>query len=201
MEKYSIDSGCQVVNVGTRRGFVIVGTRWGFVNVGTRRRVVNVGTRRRVVNVGTRRGFVNVGPDRQVVYCRPGVPFPGTGKVGRFPVPETLLNLQGRRQDLARSPNFEWYLHNPGRSGHCWSDLGPGFTGFLLKGLRSSPVAFTCELFASWETSMILSASFARSLMSVLSDRAKIWRTSGGSCAKKNALTNVVGSALRLWMC
>ena len=110
MEKYSIDSGRQVVNVGTRRGFV---------NVGTRRRVVNVGTRRRVVNVGTRRGFVIVGPDRQVVYCRPGVPFPGTGKVGRFPVPETLLNLHGGRQDRARSPNFEWYLHNPGRSGHC----------------------------------------------------------------------------------
>ena len=101
MEKYSIDSGCQVVNVGTRRGFVSVGTRWGFVNVGTRRRVVNVGTRRRVVNVGTRRGFVNVGPDRQVVYCRPGVPFPGTGKVGRFPVPEMLCILQGGRQDLA----------------------------------------------------------------------------------------------------
>ena len=156
---------------------------------------------RQVVNVGTRRGFVNVGPDRQVVYCRPGVPFPGAGKVGRFPVPETLLNLQGGRQDLARSPNFEWYLHKPGRSGHCWSDLETGFTGFLLKGLRSSPVAFTCELFASWETSKIRSASCAKSLMSVLSDRAKIWRTSGGSCAKKNALTNVVGSALRLWMC
>ena len=92
MEKYSIDSGCQVVNVGTRRGFVIVGTPWGFVNVGTRRRVVNVGTRRRVVNVG---------PDRQAVYCRPGVPFPGTGKVGRFPVPEMLCILQGGRQDLA----------------------------------------------------------------------------------------------------
>ena len=63
MEKYSIDSGRQVVNVGTRR---------------------------RVVNVGSRRRVVNVGPDRQAVYCRPGVPFPGTGKVGRFPVPETL---------------------------------------------------------------------------------------------------------------
>ena len=62
-------------------------------------------------------------------------------------------------------------------------------------------VEFTCELFESWETSMILSASFARSLMSVLSDRARICRTSGGSCARKNALTNVAGSALRLRMC
>ena len=33
---------------------------------------------------------------------------------------------------------------------------------------------FTCESFESLETSMILSASRARSLMSVLSDRAKI---------------------------
>ena len=92
MEKGTVCSGRQVVYVGTRRGFV---------NVGTRRRVVNVGTRRRVVNVGTRRGFVNVGPDRQVVYCRPGVPFPGPEKVGRFPVPEMLCILQGGRQDLA----------------------------------------------------------------------------------------------------
>ena len=74
MEKYSIDSGRQVVNVGTRRRQDAVrGWLFGLV-----------------ASTGYRRRVVNVGPDRQVVYCRPGVPFPGAGKVGRFPVPETL---------------------------------------------------------------------------------------------------------------
>ena len=72
---------------------------------------MKAGTRRRVVNVGTGRRVVDVGTGRQVVYCRP---------VGPFPVFEAVWNLQGWRQDLACSPNFEWYLHKPGISGHVW---------------------------------------------------------------------------------
>ena len=99
------------------------------------------------------RPMSNVGTGRQVVYWWPGVPFPGSEKLGRFPAPETLCSLQGGRQDLARTPNFEWYLHKPGRSGHWWSDLETGCWSRLESGLRPPDlrnplVEFTWEL---WE--------------------------------------------------
>ncbi len=74
-------------------------------------------------------------------------------------------------------------------------------TGRCPKGLRYSPVAFTCETSVSLETSVILSASRASSAMFVFSDKAKIRRTSGGSCARKSALNKVAGSAFRFCMC
>ena len=61
--------------------------------------------------------------------------------------------------------------------------------------------AFTCDSFVSLDTSMILSTSRARSLMSVFSDMAKIRRTSEGSCARKCAVNNVAGWAFQLCMC
>ena len=129
-----------------------------------------------------------VDPGRQVVYCRP---------VGPFPVFEAVWNLQGWRQDLACSPNFEWYRHNPGRRGHFWSDLVftlwfpwaflcPGkpwllFWAFLCPGLRRSSVALTCSTLVSLDASVILSACIARSSISVFSDEARILLTSEGS--------------------
>ena len=128
-----------------------------------------------------------VDPGRQVVYCRP---------VGQFPVFETW-NLHGWIQDLACSPNFEWYRHNPGRRGHFWSDLVftlwfpwaflcPGkpwllFWAFLCPGLRRSSVALTCSTLVSLDASVILSACKARSWISVFSEEAKIFLTSEGS--------------------
>ena len=40
--------------------------------------------------VGPGRQVMYVGTGRTVVYCRPGVPFPGPEEVGCFLVPETL---------------------------------------------------------------------------------------------------------------
>ena len=141
-----------------------------------------------------------VDPGRQVVYCRP---------VGPFPVFEAVWNLQGWRQDLACSPNFEWYLHKPGISGHVWFPIlgtfvsrdpgrfpilgtfvsrDPGrchvwflFWAYICPGLRRSPVALTCATLVSLDASVILSACNARSSISVFSDEAKILLTSEGS--------------------
>ena len=127
-----------------------------------------------------------VDPGRQVVYCRP---------VGPFPVFEAVWNLQGWRQDLACSPNLEWYLHKPGISGHVWFPIlgtfvsrDPGrchvwflFWAYICPGLRRSPVALTCATLVSLDASVILSACKARSSISVFSDEAKILLTSDGS--------------------
>ena len=86
--------------------------------------------------------------------------------------------------------------------GLTWrQDVGPAWSQDYVPQTCGTHWLNLLGSYESWETSMILSASFARSLMSVLSDRAKICRTSGGSCARKNALTNVAGSAVRLQMC
>ena len=127
-----------------------------------------------------------VDPGRQVVYCRP---------VGPFPVFDAVWNLQGWRQDLACSPNFEWYLHSPGKHGHVRSALGilwPRksdlvftlwfvFWARMCPGLRKPPVALTCATLVSLDASVILSACNARSSISVFSDEAKILLTSDGS--------------------
>ena len=138
-----------------------------------------------------------VDPGRQLVYCQPVWPFP---------VFEVVWNLQGWRQDLACSPNLEWYLHNPGRSGHVWSDLV--FTLWFLfwawccpGSMRKSPIAFAWNSFVSLDASVILSACKARSSLSVFFDEAKILLTSEGSWARKSALNSVSGSTFKLRMC
>ena len=122
--------------------------------------------------------------DRRIVYLRPGCKF--SGHVAD-------PTLQGCIQLRAFTPKWAWYLHRPGRVGQsalhevkCAPVTDPG--GVLLRPVvlvRSLvvpvEVAFTGDASVSLETSVILSASAARSPNSVFVEDARILLTSWGS--------------------
>ena len=122
--------------------------------------------------------------DRKFIYLRPDCKFSG------YVVDPTL---QGCIQLRAFTPKWAWYLQRPGRvrqsalqEAKCAPVTDPG--GVLLRPVVlvrflvvPVEVAFTGDASVSLETSVILSASAARSPNSVFVEDARILLTSWGS--------------------